>query len=372
MEKESAPFSPEAGTTFPHPYPHLPGRTTLEDMPNLTVAVLGPPDFTKELGKKGTTSDITLYNLKRGTDSVTFIEPTRYPEKIAPLFFAVSTADRAIMVVDEVNAAFGESVLMLQCAGVAKGHLILRNYISRDQLMPLIRGTLLEGYEVFEGNLSGLRDLLLDEAAAFAGNPGGSGEPGVAPGPARAGKPGGTGRSCVGTVPVDHFFNVRGIGTVILGVVASGEIHTHNALQVLPLKKQVQVRSIQKLDDDAEVAYAGDRVGIALKGIEADEMDRGYVLTSDPGIRVSDLISGRLELVKYWKLPLKEGMGVHVGHWMQFLHGKVEMVEDRNGDGRPHVTIRLDRGIVHPPGSRAILHYLEGGKLRVMGTIRLP
>ncbi len=359
-------------------------------MPNLTVAVLGPPDFAKELGKKGTTSDITLYNLKRGTDSVTFIEPTRYPEKIASLFFAVSTVDRAVMVVDEVNAAFGESVLMLQCAGVAKGHLVLRNYITRDQLLPLIRGTFLEEYGVFEGNLSGLRDQLLDEAAGLAagpvrvgaaaaaaetageGNTTGAGEQARAGTPPRVVPGGRPSRSCVGTVPVDHFFKVRGIGTVILGMVTSGEIRTHTTLQVLPQKKQVQVRSIQKLDDDAEVAWAGDRVGIALKGIEAEELDRGYVLTNDPGIRTSDLISGRLELVKYWKLPLKEGMGVHVGHWMQFLHGKVEIVEDRKGDGRPHVTIRLDRGIVHPPGSRAILHYLEGGKLRVMGTVRLP
>ena len=356
-------------------------------MPNLTVAVLGPPDFAKELGKKGTTSDITLYNLKRGTDTVTFIEPTRYPEKIAPLFFAVSMADRAILVVDEVNAAFGESVLMLQCAGIATGYLILHNYITRDQLMPLVQGTVLEQYEVFEGNLSGLRDLLLDEAARRGTGPGAAQGPGAGSGPVQGGStgepgagtvpppgmsPGTSGRSCVGTVSIDHFFPVRGIGTVVLGVVAGGQIRTHDSLQVLPLKKQVQVRSIQKHDDDAEVAFTGDRVGVALKGIEAEELDRGYVLSSDPGIRTTDLISGHLELVEYWRLPLKEGMGVHVGHWMQFLHGKVEMVDDRNGDGRPHVTIRLDRGIVHPPCSRAILHYLEGGKLRVMGKVRLP
>ncbi|HVN65791.1 MAG TPA: EF-Tu/IF-2/RF-3 family GTPase [Methanomicrobiales archaeon] len=341
-------------------------------MPNLTVAVLGPPDFAKDLGKKGTTSDITLYNLKRGTDTVTFIEPTRYPEKIAPLFFAVSTADQAIVVVDEVNAAFGETVLMLQCAGVAKGHLVLRNYLTRDQLLPLLRGTALEGYAVFERNPSGLRDLLIDEAAARGRTPGGSGEPdpGAVEMPGR--DPARSGRSCVGIVPVDHFFNVKGIGTVVLGLVASGEIRTHDALQVLPQGKPVQVRSIQKHDDNADKAVKGDRVGLALKGIEADELDRGCVLSNDPGIRTTDLVSGRLELVKYWRLPLREGMGIHVGHWMQFLHGKVEMVDDRNGDGRPHVTIRLDRGLVHLPGARAILHYLEGGRLRVVGTVSLP
>jgi selenocysteine-specific translation elongation factor len=267
-------------------------------MPNLTVAVLGQPGFAKDLGKAGTVSDITLYNLKRGDTSVTFIEPTRYPEKISPLFFAVSTADKAIMIVDEVNAAFGEMLLMLQCAGIAKGQLILRNFLTRDQLLPLIRGTVLEGYEVFSGNVNELREMLLDEAAAPGKN---AGEP--AP---------------VGTVPIDHFFNVKGIGTVVLGSVALGAIHAHDTVQVLPIKKQVQVRSIQKLDEDAEIAVKGDRVGISLKGIEASELDRGYVISND-GMKTSDLITGQINLVKYWTIPLKEGMVVHAGHWMQFL-----------------------------------------------------
>ncbi|MDD1663617.1 MAG: elongation factor Tu [Methanomicrobiales archaeon] len=321
-------------------------------MPNLTVAVLGPPEFAKELGKKGTSTDITLYNLKRGSDSVTFIEPTRYPEKIAPLFFAVSTADRAIVVIDEVNAAFGETVLMLQCADISKGHLILRNYLTRDQLLPLIRGTVLEGYEVFSGNLNELREILLDEAVKVGEH---------------AGKP-----APAGTVPIDHFFNVRGIGTVILGSVASGTIHAHDIVQVLPLKKQVQIRSIQKLDDDAEIAFTGDRVGVALKGIEASELDRGDVLSGDPGMKLSDLVEGLVDLVSCWRIPLKEGMVVHAGHWMQFVSGKIEAVNNENGDRHPGVTIKLDQEMVHPPGARAVLHYLEGGKLRVMGTVRLP
>ena len=321
-------------------------------MPNLTVAVLGPAGFAKDLGKTGTVSDITLYNLKKGDTSVTFIEPTRYPEKIAPLFFAVSIADRAIMVVDEVNAAFGETVLMLQCAGVAKGQLILRNFLTREQLLPLIRGTVLEGYEFFAGNVNELREMLLGEAAALGEN---AGEP-----------------AAVGTVPIDHFFNVKGIGTVILGSVASGAIRAHDSVQVLPIKKQVQVRSIQKLDEDVDIAVKGDRVGVSLKGIDADELDRGYVLTSDLEMKSSDLISGRIDLVRFWTIPLKEGMVIHTGHWMQFVQGKIKSVAGDEGERRPQVTIRLDRGLVHPPGAQVVIHYLEGGKLRVMGSMRLP
>src|SRR5659263_735896 len=113
-------------------------------MSNLTVAVLAPPDYAKDLGKKGTTSDITFYNLKRGEATVTFIEPTRYPEKLSSLFYAVSLSDRVILVVDELNSTFGECVLMLQCAGKSDGYLILKNYISPDQIAPLIKDTVLE------------------------------------------------------------------------------------------------------------------------------------------------------------------------------------------------------------------------------------
>ena len=49
-------------------------------MGNITVAILGALDYGSNLGKKGTSTDITFYNLKKGEDTVTLIEPTRYPK----------------------------------------------------------------------------------------------------------------------------------------------------------------------------------------------------------------------------------------------------------------------------------------------------
>jgi selenocysteine-specific translation elongation factor len=100
-------------------------------MGNLMVAVLGTPNYAANIGKKGTSTDITLYNLKKNEDTVTLIEPTRYPERLAPLFFACSTAKKAVVAVDELNATLGESLVMLQCCGVTSGYFILRNYIPR-------------------------------------------------------------------------------------------------------------------------------------------------------------------------------------------------------------------------------------------------
>ena len=96
-------------------------------MGNLTVAVLGNLGYADNLGKKGTSTDITFYNLKKGEDALTFIEPSRYPERLAPLFYAVSLSKKAIIVVDEVNATLGECLVMLQCSGIESGYIVLRH-----------------------------------------------------------------------------------------------------------------------------------------------------------------------------------------------------------------------------------------------------
>ncbi len=201
-------------------------------MPNLTVAVLAPQGYAKDLGKMGTTSDITFYNIKKGTTTVTFVEPTRYPEKLSSLFFSVSLAYTIVLVVDAIDAWFGECVLMLQCAGKTKGLIILRNFISPDQIAPLITGTVLEAYEVIGKDVGSLRESLLHEAdrMAFREKPLSSGSGGA--------------------VPVDHHYNVKGVGAVILGCVIRGLIKKHDTLQVLLTEKTAQVRSIQKHDDE--------------------------------------------------------------------------------------------------------------------------
>lgn len=330
-------------------YPYCTVPSIFYGMPNLTVAVLGAEKYSSELGKAGTSSDITLYNLKKGDVTVTCVEPVRYPEKLAPLFFAVSMARMAIVVVDRIDASFGEIVLMLQAAGITSGALILRNYITLDQLTPLIRGTVVERYELFPDDPLRLREHLLAEASTIRD-----------PDPATLPR---------GAVPVDHFFPVKGVGTVVLGDVRRGTIRKHDTLRVLPTARTAQVRSIQKHDDEAPLAFPGDRVGLSLKGVEVEDLDRGYVLTTDPEITSGSTITGRGSLVQYWSAPLREGMVISIGHWMQFLPARIAFVDNSGDWRRPALTLRSEKDLVYPPGARAILHYLEGGKLRIIGTI---
>jgi selenocysteine-specific translation elongation factor len=318
-------------------------------MGNLMVAVLGVAGYSSSIAKKGTSTDITLYNLKRGEDTVTLIEPSRYPERLAPLFYATSEAKTAIVVVDELNAALGESLVMLQCCGVSSGYFVLRNYLPKERIDPIIKGTILEKYEFLQDDANALREKLLDDAAQMKSAP-----------------------STTGSVPVDHAFNVKGVGVVVLGVVVNGGIAKHDALNVFPGNKKAQVRSIQKHDEDFDSAVEGDRVGLALKNVEVEDVDRGTVLTTDPAVKASKTLKTKATLVKYWQTPIKAEMVLHVAHWMQFLNCKVEEVSDEGDWRKPALTLTLEKELIYRPGDKAVLVYLEGGKLRVAGTIELP
>jgi selenocysteine-specific translation elongation factor len=322
-------------------------------MGNITVAIIGSLDYGSNLGKKGTSTDITLYNLKKGEDTVTFIEPTRYPERLAPLFYATALAKKAIVVVDEINATFGECLVMLQCSDIKSGYFIPRNYVPKEKIEALIKGTSLEKFEIVPDDPNSLREKLLLEVSLQKPVE-------MAPG-----------QQAIGSVPVDHAFNVKGVGVVILGIVIYGTVQKHASLNALPAAKPVQIRSIQKHDEEFDLAGEGDRVGLALKNVEVENLERGTVLTNDPEIKTSNKLQTQASLVKYWQTPIKPGMVMHIGHWTQFITAKVDAATDMGDWKRPTLTLTLDKSLVHRPNDKAVLMYLEGAKLRVAGTIAL-
>ncbi len=317
-------------------------------MGNLNIAMVGAPGLAAAMGKKGTVSDMTFYEVKQGADSITMIEPSKYPEKLSSLYYAVEMSEFVVLTVEALDAALGETLVMLDAAGRDKGWIVLRNYIQPEQLKPLLAGTAAEHYEFRTEDINQMRTDLVGMAAAEHRVPGEG--------------------SC-GSCPVDSHFNVKGVGTVVLGSVADGWFRVHDKMTVWPLQKEVVLRSIQKHDIDCEDGVKGDHVGLALKGIESDELDRGYVCSTDPALKMTKKIAGKVVMSKYWRTPLKEGMMIHVGHWMQMVPVHVDAAA---GDKGADVTLTLEAEMIHKPGDRAIVMYLDAGKLRVIGTIALP
>ncbi|MFW5919796.1 MAG: GTPBP1 family GTP-binding protein [Halanaeroarchaeum sp.] len=81
---------------------------------------------------------------------------------------------------------------------------------------------------------------------------------------------------------IDRTYSVTGVGAVASGTVMSGQVEAGDELLVGPTAdgsfREVEVRSIEMHYHRVDRAKAGRIVGIALKGIEEREIERGMVL----------------------------------------------------------------------------------------------
>ena len=108
---------------------------------------------------------------------------------------------------------------------------------------------------------------------------------------------------------VDRVFTLHGIGTVATGTLWSGRITAGDRLRAEPAGLDVRVRSVQVHDEPVDVADAGQRVAVALPGIERHQLHRGDALVS-PG---AFALSYRLDVVVQELAPIPERALVHHG-----------------------------------------------------------
>lgn len=314
-------------------------------MSGVTAALLGNLSARREFGKVGTQSDIHLHDLKEGGRDVTVIVPERYPETVKPLSYAVLGADCAVLVVGDLSKAVGEQILAADAAGLQKGAIVLQNYLQPEQLKPILKGTTLESWPMLtDEEFPKARALL----AASAPEP----------------RPGAV------VVPIDHHFNVKGVGAVILGVVKQGTLHKGETLYAFPDKVICPVRSIQIHDVDHAEAVTGDRVGLALRNTPPELLDRGMVLApADAPLAVhaaGAAVKFRLRRSPFSRQSLKAGSVVQLGVGMQFV--PIRLTADLGAPGQESVVEgTLEKGLVHAAGETGVLWHVDATPQRVVG-----
>ena len=89
-------------------------------------------------------------------------------------------------------------------------------------------------------------------------------------------------------MPIDHSFDVKGVGTVLLGGIKQGKIKVYDKLRILPLNKEVLIKSIQMHDDPVDESSSPSRVGLAVKGVIPREIERGDIICSGDNIKTAD------------------------------------------------------------------------------------
>jgi elongation factor Tu len=82
-------------------------------------------------------------------------------------------------------------------------------------------------------------------------------------------------------MPVEDVFSITGRGTVVTGRIERGTIHTGETVDIVGIKEKAQsttvtgVEMFRKILDDGQ---AGDNVGLLLRGIKREEVERGQVV----------------------------------------------------------------------------------------------
>ena len=81
-------------------------------------------------------------------------------------------------------------------------------------------------------------------------------------------------------MPVEDVFSISGRGTVATGRVESGVLKTGDEIEIVGIRETKKsvctgVEMFRKLLDSGE---AGDNVGVLLRGVERDDIERGQVL----------------------------------------------------------------------------------------------
>jgi selenocysteine-specific elongation factor len=144
---------------------------------------------------------------------------------------------------------------------------------------------------------------------------------------------------------VDRVFTLRGIGTVVTGTLWSGSIGEGDELRAEPADLDVRVRSVQVHDTPVERAAAGQRVAVALPGIERRQLARGDALVEPNAYRVGY----RLDVLVEELAEIPDGIRLHVHH------GTAEHYARFVRAGPRYAQLRLASPAVAARGDRIVL-----------------
>ena len=102
-------------------------------------------------------------------------------------------------------------------------------------------------------------------------------------------------------MPVEDVFSITGRGTVATGRIETGVVHVGDELEIIGLgadgKKTVctGVEMFRKLLDEGE---AGDNVGLLLRGIDKNEINRGMVLAKPGSVKPHSKFKAEVYILK--------------------------------------------------------------------------
>ena len=299
---------------------------------SINFVVLGKQDVASEFGKKGTESDLTLYDRKESDIIKTWVIPNGFPEKIQPLFQAINLAEYVIFHVDKLDKFTGEQIIALDSLKKEKGILSHTFDVDESKLNMMIKGTVVENYTRVE------QDKIKEEMNTL--------KPITNDNPAE--------------LLIDHCFDVKGVGTVILGKVTNGTIKQYDNLKLYPHNIDVLIKSIQMHDDPVPESICPARVGLAVKGAKPDEVGRGDVISVEDAVDIKTEIELDFEKSPFYKSEIAENQGCLVNIGLQIKAAKFSSITP--------LKLTFEKPIVCKKNDIAVILKPESTTIRILGS----
>jgi len=294
--------------------------------------VLGKQDIAAEFGKKGTVTDISLYDRKESDIIKTWVTPSGFPEKIQPLLQSINLAEFVIFFVDKLDKFTGEQIIALDSLKKEKGIITHSFEVDDTKLDSMIKGTVLEKYiKVSPEKIKEEMDKI---------------QPDIKEGPSE--------------MVVDHCFDVKGVGTVILGKVTAGKIKQYDNLKLYPPKLDVLIKSIQMHDDPVDESICPARVGLAVKGVKPDEVGRGDIISQENAVLVTSEIELDFTKSPFYKSDIAEGQMCLVSVGLQIKAAKFSSLTP--------LKLNFEKPITYHKGDIAVILKPESTTIRILGS----
>lgn len=223
-------------------------------MKHVLLSIPNDPELAGRLGKKGASNGITFYNRKTDDSVLVIVTPTDPAAKFNSVAEALTISKDVLISTRNIDRLFGESVIacgLLERTAVLTSDQDASSVMQRSGVQSRVLG----------------EKEILDYFGHVQQEDGGD-----------------------QIVEIDHSFDVKGVGVVLLGIVKGGTVRVHDEL-LSGSGKKVTVRSIQSQDEDVKEAGVGTRVGLAVKGVESDELGKGEVLSKNAIKKASSLLA---------------------------------------------------------------------------------
>ncbi len=129
---------------------------------------------------------------------------------------------------------------------------------------------------------------------------------------------------------IDQTKSFPGFGTVVSGTVASGKLAENNPVQILPSGIETRARSLESHHHKINQVAAGQRAGVNLHNISANEVSRGMVLAGPGVITPGYLINVDIQVLRSAKSPLKNRQRVKLYLGTSVTNALVVLMEKEN------------------------------------------